>query len=284
MDAEIFARHIFQLVGFVEDNRVVFGDDSVQAFAAKRHIGEKEVMVYHDNIGVGGLISKPREMAAGKFGALASEAVFGTRAHIVPGPEVIGQPGDVGALAGRRGHGPFLEPSEKSGFLAVKHARLVAKLKEAAPAKIISAALEADYLELGVDVLPEKGDVVIEDLILKGLCAGRHYDFFAAKDCGNKIGPGFARAGAGFGHEGPGLAKGLENRAGHIELAGPGLKAFDFGGKDTFGAEIFIHRQTVWERAEVFFGRGCGGLRLFQAHGLTVSFRGRRPGFFVDAL
>jgi len=65
---------------------------------------------------------------------------------------------------------------------------------------------------------------VVEDLVLKGFCAGGNSDALATEDGRDEVGPGFARAGGGL-HQEWDASRKLASTPRHLHLEVPGIRS-----------------------------------------------------------
>ncbi len=74
--AEILAGDIRQLMGFVENNHLSLRDKLRKTALFDHHIGEKQVMVHHDDVGFHRLFTRFHDKAVFIERAVAAEAVI----------------------------------------------------------------------------------------------------------------------------------------------------------------------------------------------------------------
>ncbi len=106
-DAEVVAGDLFELVGLVEDDGGGGGQDAgigyVARFEADGEVGEEEVVVDDDDLGLEGLAAHLGDEAALEVRAGLAEASLAARVELRPERGALGQAGDLGAVAGEGG-------------------------------------------------------------------------------------------------------------------------------------------------------------------------------------
>ena len=83
-------------------------------------------------------------------------------------------------------------------------------------------------MQFWVDVFLEKRNIVIQDLVLKGLRTGGYYHFLATEYGRNEICQGLAGTRPGFGNERGLGAETFENGLSHFKLDLAELEALNF--------------------------------------------------------
>ena len=86
MESEIICRDILELVGFVEDDCAVIGKNRGYLGFPNGKIGEEEMMIHDNNVGLHCLLPHEREEAAIIVFALCSQAPVPSR--IQPRPQI----------------------------------------------------------------------------------------------------------------------------------------------------------------------------------------------------
>ena len=100
LTAEIIARHVFDFVRFIENDRGIFGQDRAEIVLADGEIGEKEMMIHDDQVGFVRPLVHRRDEATLKFRALLPGAQVAARVDAVPKLGVVGQERQFAAVAG----------------------------------------------------------------------------------------------------------------------------------------------------------------------------------------
>ena len=103
-DAEVVGGDVFELVGLVEDDGAGVGEDAGVGGSAglllDGEVGEEEVVVDDDEVGLERLAAHVGDEAALPVGAGLAEAGFGAGVELVPERGVLGELIDLGAVAG----------------------------------------------------------------------------------------------------------------------------------------------------------------------------------------
>ena len=238
-DAEGARHHVGSLVGLVEDEHVVLGED----VAARRHVGAEQVEVDHDDVGL------PRPLVGGLGEAiLAAGALLGPGALV--GPDAHRRPRrrgrlevQLGPVAGLAVLGPRQQPGHLAAdgagagatgvAVADRQAQLAlvagpADLQRRLPAEVVAAALEHGPRQPRPQ--PGGGDrreVLAGQLVLQGLGGGGDDDLAVPgpQECPGQVRPRLAGTRAGPDHQRPVVANRLRHRLGHGDLPGPDLAA-----------------------------------------------------------
>jgi hypothetical protein len=100
-------------------------------------------------------------------------------------------------------------------------------------AEVIAAPFHQRRLERDAERLLERGQILVEDLLLEVFRAGGHQHAMAAQNRGDEIRQRLARAGARFGEQGSAVLDDLRNRLRHAPLPFPRLVAVEDAGKRT---------------------------------------------------
>ena len=90
-------------------------------------------------------------------------------------------------------------------------------------AEVVVAALHVGHVERAVEIPFEERDVLVVELLLQVLRAGRDDDALAAGDDRNQVGEGLPRAGAGLDQQMTPFGEHCFDLLGHGELPGPEL-------------------------------------------------------------
>ena len=141
LEAELVGGRFFQVVGFVNDDVVVFRNQA----AAEGQVGHQQGVVDHDDVGLLGPLAGGAKEAGGAVAHIQAEALFARR-DVVPGDGVAAQQVDFSAVAGLG----FLKPNGGLGQqLGVVHRQGfgAGQLTPAAEAQIVGPAFELRHLE-----------------------------------------------------------------------------------------------------------------------------------------
>jgi hypothetical protein len=92
-----------KLVRFVEDDRVACRQELGQAFVAQHHVGEEQVVVHHDDVGLERVLARLQHEAFAMMRAIAAEAVLARRRDERPDRCILRHVGELTAIAGFAG-------------------------------------------------------------------------------------------------------------------------------------------------------------------------------------
>ena len=233
-DAEVLRGDVFELVGFVEDDDGGFGEDAgvggSGGLLLDGKVGEEEVVIDDDEVGLEGLAAHLGDEAGLPVGAGLAEADLGAGVELVPERGGLREVVDLGAIAGFGGALPLEDGVELRDVVEAGEDGVVAEGVELLLAEVVGAALhvaDAQRAGVGEDGFKER-DVLEVELFLEVFCAGGDDDALllvaGAAERGEKVGEGFAGAGAGFDDEMALVGEGLLDGFGHGVLAGAVLE------------------------------------------------------------
>ena len=202
--AEVLRGDLFKLVGLVEDDGGRFrenaGVGSVAGGETDRSVGEEEMVIDDDQVGLEGPAAHLGDEAAAVVGACAAETGFRAGIELVPEGGGLGEGGKLGAVAGFSDLLPLSDLAVLFDLVEARKNGLVAEGEEFAAAKVVGAALHVADAKLAEEGF-KKRDIAEKELVLEGLGPGRNDDALAGAESGKKIGKGFAGACAGFNDE-----------------------------------------------------------------------------------
>ena len=218
-------------MGLVEDDGGGFGQDAgvgrVGGLLLDAEVGEEEMVVDDDDVGLERLAAHGGDEAALPVGAGLAEAGFAAGVELVPERGGLGEGVDLGAVAGFGGLLPRGDVVELVDLFEAVEERVVAQRVELVPAEVVAAALHVADLQRAEEGF-EEGDVLEEELLLEVFGAGGDDDALLAlageAQGGQKIGEGFAGAGAGFDDEVALVVEGGLDGVGHLVLAACGAR------------------------------------------------------------
>jgi len=224
----------FDVVGFVEDDGVVVGQDGGVALP-ECEVGEEEGMVDDEEVGILGAATGALVETLVVEVALVAHAVVSLAADALPevGEWFKGQIGE-GAVGGSIG--PIFNLVELSHIASVAEEGVLpsAGLHEAAQADVVGSAFDEDGPEGAGDQWGEGGDVFFDELFLECDGVGGDDDAPArgedAVDGGEEVGETFTDAGAGLDDEMAFVCEGIGDGLGHGDLLGPWLVVGDGAG------------------------------------------------------
>ena len=239
-------------MGLVEDDGCGFGEDAgvggVGGLLLDAEVGEEEVVVDDDDVGLECFAAHGGDEAALPVGTGLAEAGFGAGVELLPERGGLGESVDLGAVAGFGGLLPGGDVVELVDLFEAVEERVVAQCVELMAAEIIAAALHVADLQWAEEGF-EEGDVLEEELLLQVFGAGRDDDALlplaGQAQGGQKIGEGLASAGAGFDDE---VALFFEcglDGAGHLVLALAVLEGEGGARENAAGREEIVKRGQV---------------------------------------
>ena len=250
-DAEVVGGDVFELVSFVEEDGGGFGEDAgvgcIAGLLLDVEVGEEEVMVDDDEVGVEGAAAHVGDEAVFPVWAGGAEAGFGAGVELVPERRVLGEVLELGAVAVGGGALPGGDVVELLDLFKAGEEWRVAKGVEFVPAEIVGAALHVADAEGAVVVAEQRfkeGDVFEVELFLEVLGAGGDDDALALPageaERGQEIGESFASAGTGFDDEVALVVEGGLDGLGHLVLAGTVLEGEGGAGEEARGGEEVV--------------------------------------------
>ena len=234
--AEEQARRFRQLVRFVEDHRVARRQELGNAFVAQHHVGKKEMMVDHHDVGGERVAARTHHEAIAVVRATLAEAVVARRGGVRPDRRILRHVGEIGAIAGGGAGGEALDAPQLARLLARGDAGCGAA-PQAVEADVVGATLEQRGARARGQRLAHRRQVAIEELVLQRLGAGRDDDFAAGKQRGNQVRERLPGAGARLGDQHLGALDRLVDRLRHLELLRPPLEAVDCFGERPLGCK-----------------------------------------------
>ena len=216
--AEEQRRGVRELVGLVEDHRVARGQELGQALVAQHHVGEEQVMVDDDDVRGHGVGARLHHEALPVVRAVRAEAVLARRRDQRPDRGVLGDVGELGAVASVGGACKGDDLAEVPGVLARGHAVVARRALEVVVADVVRAALEHRDGHRHAERIAHHRHVALEQLVLQRLGAGRHDHLAAVHQRRHEVGERLAGARAGLGDKAPARGDRVRDRAGHLDL------------------------------------------------------------------
>ena len=222
-------------------------------------VGEEEVVVDDDDVGLESLAAHLGDEAVLPVGAGLAEADFAACVEFMPERGMLGEVFDLGAVAGFGGALPVEDGVELRDLFEAGEQGVVAEGVELLLADVVGAAFHVADAE-GAEEGFEEGDVFEEELFLEVFGAGGDDDALlvlaGAAEGGQKIGEGFAGAGAGFDDEVAAVGEGLLDLFGHEVLAGAVLEGEGRVGEDAAGMEEVVEGGQLLVGLGVVEGNG----------------------------
>ncbi len=170
-DAEVVGGDLFELVGLVEDDDGGFGEDACVGCAGGLlldiEVGEEEVVVDDDDVGLEGFAAHGGDEAALPIGAGLAEADFGASVELLPESGGLGEVVEFGAVAGFGDLFPLRNVVELVDLFEPVQERIISQRVELVAAEVIGAALHVADFE-GAEEGFEEGDVLEVELLLEG--------------------------------------------------------------------------------------------------------------------
>ena len=243
--AEVLRGDLFKLVRLVEDDGGSFGENAgigrIAGGEADRGVGEKEMVIDDDEIGLESAAAHLGDEAAAIVGTSAAEAGVGAGVELMPEGGGFGKGGKLGAVAGLSDALPLGDLAVLVNFVEARENGLVAEGEELAAAKVIGAALHVADAQFAEQRF-EKRNVAKEELVLKSLGTGGDDDALAGAKSGQKIGESFSGARSGFDDEMAALGERALHGFCHFVLAGAVLEWQRRAGEDSTGGEKLMER------------------------------------------
>ena len=102
MKSEILGRDIFEVVGFIEDDGAVVRKNRGCIGLAYGQIGEKQMMIHHNDIGFHGFLPHERQKATIVVFAFRAQTPVSPRIHACPQLGILAHGAQLGSIAGFR--------------------------------------------------------------------------------------------------------------------------------------------------------------------------------------
>src|ERR1051325_732786 len=190
---------------FVEYDRGVVRQHRAIIAVAQTQVGEEEMVIDDDDVGFLRATAHARDEAGIVVRTLLSETRLRTRVDVSPERERLREIRQLGAIAGLAFTRPVTDLFEVIDFIeSFEHGRRLSAC-ESVEAKIVAATLHVGRGKwFGQDAL-EKRNVLLHQLFLKVLRAGRNDDTAITAECsrnsGNEVGKRFSGARPGLDNE-----------------------------------------------------------------------------------
>ena len=198
LPAEVIARHVLDLVRFVEHDGGIFGQDRAEIVLADGEIGEKEMVVDDDQVRFMSPLVHRGDEAALEFRALLPGAEVAARVDAIPKLGVVGKERQLAAITRFGQLLPVAYLREPVDLVDSFQNRLALHLMDLVPAKEICAALHQGRFQIRREMLLQEGNVLLEELLLKRFGSGRNDHASAAANRGHQVGERLSGARAGF--------------------------------------------------------------------------------------
>jgi hypothetical protein len=249
--AEEQRRRIGKLVRFVEDHRVAVRQKLGNAFVAQHHVGEEQVMVDHDDVGLQRFAPRLEHEAIGVVRAVLAQAVVAGGRDQGPDRRIlrhIGQLGAIAALCRARKRDDLLQVPR---VVAGRQPVLVRRSLQMVMTDVVGAALQQRDGHGNLQCVPHQRQIALVQLVLQRLGAGGYDDLAAIQQRRDEIGKRLAGSRAGFGYQLPAHGDGARDGLRHLELLRPEMKSRQFARERSAFAEDGGERGIAsrrWER------------------------------------
>ncbi len=131
------------------------------------------------------------------------------------------------------------------GILAGQEAAIGQRPLQMVGADVVGAPLEQRDADRRLERIAHHRQVLVEQLVLQGLGAGRHDDLAARLQSRHQVGEGLARAGARLGDENRTAIDGRGDALGHVDLLRAHAIAVDGLCQRAVGRECFLEGGQV---------------------------------------
>ena len=244
--AEVIGGDVFQFVRLVEDHHAGIRQHSgirrAIGSGLDRQVGAEQVMVDDDDVALGGAPPHLGDEAAIELLAIGADAAVGARVQLGPQVAVLRQLGQFGAIAGLGRLLPVADDAELVDlFQSVQH-RLAGEVVKLLAAEIIAAALHVADAQLA-QVLLQKGNVFVEELLLQRLGSGRDDDALARANDRQQVRQRLAGAGARFDDQVTPFLQRLLDGLGHLQLSAAKLVRRMRARQHASGSEELVQRR-----------------------------------------
>ena len=235
--AEEKRRGVGELMRLVENDRIARRQQLGEPFVAQYHVGEEEVVVDDDHIGVERGLARLQHEALRVVGAVAAQAVVAGRRDERPDRGVLGHVGEFAAVAG------LARPRERDDLrqvpciVARRQPALAGGPLQMMVADVVRAAFQHRESDGSAQRGADERKVALEELVLQRLGAGGHDDLAAVEQRRHEVREGLAGAGSGLGDERRVRGDGLRDRLGHRQLLRTEAEAGERAGQQAAVAE-----------------------------------------------
>ena len=169
--AEEQRRGVGKLVGLVEDHRVARGQELGEPFVAQHHVGEEQMMIDDDDVGVERGLARLQHEAVGMKRAAAAEAVVARRRDERPDRRVLRDVGELAAVAGLARARKRDDLRQVARVLARRQPALGRRALEMVVADVVGAPLEERERHRRAERGADERQVALEELVLQRLRA-----------------------------------------------------------------------------------------------------------------
>ena len=266
---------VFDLVRFVENDRVIVWKNRGVPGISQCEVGEKQVVIDDHELGVFGAPSRRRDEAVVVVLTAGTDAGIGAAHDTQPDGVFLRdrrQPRPV-SRAGAFDPGPQRRQRVTKPRLA--GIRTLKELVVSPKAEIVRKPLHAGCVDRGPEVVFQGWEVSLHDLVLERSGAGRDQYLAPTEGSRDQVGPGLAGSCAGFDQKGPVVDERFLDRLRHADLTRPMLVARNAVGEWAMRSEQIprIHGSAV---ARALRRRGQGAIRTKQVIPIRDHNRTRR--------
>ena len=170
--AEKQRRHFRQLVRLVENHRVAGGQQFRHAFVAQHHIGEKEVVIDHHQIGRHRVAPRLHDEAVLVVRTLLAETVFARRGGVIPDRRIFGNFQTFRLVAALRHLGKNRNAAGIGGVFAGQETTVGQRPFKMVGTDVVGPPLEQRDLHRRLQGIANHRQILVEQLVLQGLRAG----------------------------------------------------------------------------------------------------------------
>jgi len=215
--AEELRGEIGDLVSFVEDHRIGRAQQIAETVFLEREVGEQQMVIDDDDIGIDGLAARVDHVALADVGAAGAEAVVTRGGDLRPQRVRIAHVRHFGKIAGPGDSRPALDAGQRA-IARAGEAFLATHLLQPVAAQIVRAALEQCDPRRDADGGGDQWQVFVEQLVLQGARARGDEHPLAGKQRGNQVSERLAGSRARLDHERRAVFQRQRDAAGHGQL------------------------------------------------------------------
>ena len=151
--AEVIAGHVFDFVGFVENDGGIFRQDAAEIVLLESQVGEKQMVIDDDEVGFLGALVHGGDKALVEVVALLPGAGVSARVEARPQIGIVGKKGELAAIAGFGELRPLANLAESIDLFDAFQHGLVGHLMHAGVAQEIRTALHHRDFQIGREML-----------------------------------------------------------------------------------------------------------------------------------
>jgi hypothetical protein len=227
------------------------GSSSASPFVAQHHIGEEEVMVDDDDVGLQRGLARLQHEAVAVERAFGAEAVVARRSDERPDRGVLRNVGELPAITGggRAREGNDLRQVPR--IVAREEPPVGFRPREMVMAHVVRPALEQRERDRCLQRVAHQRQVALEELVLQRLRAGGDDDLAAVQESGHEIRERLAGSRAGLGDQRGTTLDRVGDGVRHRQLLRTEAKAGKRAGEETALAE---------DRVELAIGSARAGI------------------------